>query len=105
MPLGTSDYNSTYKLISMSLTDDGMGNETEVEVDVFGSVPCYLVSIAAKEETLDEKKQHKAMKILFTNKAASNFTTDNWIKIGSVNYDILDIAVQNQPLKITIRER
>jgi len=104
--MGVAEFNALFALKTRTHTPDGAGNSTVVEAVVAGysAVPCYVQTVPVKEEVVSEKIVHVVLKNVFANVAASVVTTDHFITIDSVDYEIIDVA-PTTPLKIVVEKK
>jgi len=104
--IGVAEYNAQFALKARTLTADAMGNETASEAAVAGytAVPCYLQALPVREVEVDGKLVHVTLKAVYCNVAASVVTTDHFLTISSVDYEIVDVS-PTTPLKIIIEKK
>lgn len=104
--IGTAEFNSLFALKLRTLTPDGMGTETNVDstVEGYDAVPAYVQTLPTKEVVVGEKIVHETLKNVFCNIAPSVVTTDHFLTIDSIDYEIIDI-VPTSPLRLQIQKK
>lgn len=104
--MGVAQYNAKFALKVRALTEDGMGTETEAvsTVEGYGAVPCTVQTLPASEQVIDEKIVHETLKKVFCHIPAGVVTTDHFLVIAGIDYEIIDIGTES-PLMILIKKK
>lgn len=104
--MGAAEYDTLMALKVRALTPDGMGGATRAESTVAGyeAVPCFVQTLPTREVVRNDKIVHIVLKNVIVDIAVGVVTTDHFLTISGVDYEILDV-IDTAPLKIQIEKK